>query len=107
MLGRGTQMDDQIQMMEADVRKAANKIESAADQVHRIGIAEHLAKVSDDLPGSRSAGAVGKTVTAWTHELNIWTKQAHGYHRSLSAAADHISREDIAVSQRAVGAHRG
>lgn len=100
-------MADQIQMVEADVRKAANKIESAADQAHGIAIADHVAEVAADMPGSQSAGAVGMTKTAWTHSLNAWVNQAHRYHRSLTAAAAHITKTDIAIGQSAVGSGRG
>lgn len=83
-----------VQMIEADVRKSANKIQEAANNVKGIDFSDSISAITSALPGSTCVGAANKLKTELKTNLDAWVTSANSHHELTNNAADHIVASD-------------
>lgn len=88
-----------VQMIEADVRKSAQKIQAAANNVKGIDFSDSISAITSALPDSTCVGAANKLKTELKTNLDAWVKSANSHHELTNNAADHIVASDE-TSQR-------
>lgn len=88
-----------VRMVEADVRKSAQKIKAAANHVEGIDFGDAISGISSSLPGSTCIGAANKLETELNDNLDSWVKAANSHHEHTTNAAAHIVAADE-TSQR-------
>lgn len=88
-----------VQMIEADVRKSAQKIQAAANNVKGIDFSDSISAITSALPDSTCVGAANKLKTELKTNLDAWVKSANSHHELTTNAADHIVAADE-TSQR-------
>lgn len=88
-----------VEMVEADVRTSAQKIQAAANNVKGIDFSESISVITSALPGSTCVGAANKLKTELKNDLDGWVKAANSHHELTNNAADHIVAADVASQQ--------
>ncbi|GGR54526.1 hypothetical protein GCM10010197_21270 [Nocardioides luteus] len=83
-----------VQMIEADVRKSAQKIQAAANNVKGIDFSDSISAITSALPGSTCMSAANKLKTELKTNLDGWVKSANSHHELTNNAADHIVEAD-------------
>ncbi|MDR7311596.1 hypothetical protein J2S40_002654 [Nocardioides luteus] len=81
-------------MIEADVRKSAQKIQAAANNVKGIDFSDSISAITSALPGSTCMSAANKLKTELKTNLDGWVKSANSHHELTNNAADHIVEAD-------------
>jgi hypothetical protein len=88
-----------VEMVEADVRKSAQKIQAAANHVKGIDFSDSISAITSAMPGSTCVGAANKLKTELKSDLDGWVKAANNHHELTNNAADHIVAADVTGQQ--------
>lgn len=83
-----------IEIKPTQVRRAAASIESAADQVAKIDLAEPLADVAGAMPGHPAGNAASVCQSDWNGDKRAWVKAAHAHHQATTADTNAIVDAD-------------
>lgn len=88
-----------VQLIRADVKKSANSIETAANNVKGIDLEGPMAEIASALPTGQSVGAANGLKSEWKSDKDTWVKDAQEHHRVTVADANHIAETDQATAQ--------
>lgn len=103
---RSAQANDvtDIQLVEADVRRAARSVKSAADEAQSVELGTHVGETAGTMPSSNSASAATRLAAQWNSDVQEWSRLAGAHAELMSQAASHITAADVDVASTAAAA---
>lgn len=93
-------MSGGYEVVQQDVRDAADQLKLAADGVRDCGPDTAAAAVATALPGSRSATAATTLESRWQRRFTTWADDADGQHTTLHRNADNYDAAEHEALQR-------
>ena len=84
-----------LNIEEDHVRKGADAIGSAGDQLLTYDLSTHLRHLAEAIPGTSSAVTATTLGEYWKGEIRDWAKAAHQHKERTHAAADHMKEADL------------
>ncbi|MGJ7907887.1 hypothetical protein ACOQFL_15565 [Actinopolyspora sp. H202] len=85
-----------MRVNQAELKRAANKADDAAQQASAIPLGSGAEKIVDALPGSDSADAAKKLTQDWDDEINQWASAIDGYAQGLHSSHKQYRDEEEA-----------
>ncbi|MGH3349544.1 MAG: hypothetical protein ACRDPS_02675 [Nocardioides sp.] len=89
-----------VEIVESQVKKAANSIGTAAEAVAGLDLEGPMAKVASAMPGSTVVGAANGLKAEWKSDKDKWVKDARDHKTTTVADADAIVAADTQTAQQ-------
>ena len=87
-------------VVDDEIRAAATAAGAAADQAHRLVLAEGPDQITAALPGGQASKAAERLAQDWAREIRGWTEMTGTYGQNLTRCADQYSHDDTTAADK-------
>lgn len=87
-------------VVDDELRAAATAAGAAADQAHRLMLAEGPDQIAAALPGGQAAKAAERLAQDWAREIRRWTEFTGTYSENLTRCTDQYSNDDTTAAEK-------